>query len=48
MRWLDLIFIVPMSLLVSYLPTYGFWSIIVNTLIVILFVWLSFGIPYRC
>lgn len=41
MGWLDLIFIVPMSLLFSYLPTYGFCSIIVNTFVVIFF---SFGL----
>lgn len=39
--WLDLIFIVPMFLLYSYLPTYNFWSILVNVIIVIFF---AFGL----
>ncbi|MFD2760327.1 DUF6007 family protein [Lentibacillus juripiscarius] len=35
--WLDLIFIVPMFLLFSYLPTYNFWSILVNVIVVVFF-----------
>ncbi|GAB4073055.1 DUF6007 family protein [Barrientosiimonas marina] len=38
---LDLIFIIPMFLLFSYLPVYNFWSIIINTIIVIFF---AFGL----
>ncbi|OEH53156.1 hypothetical protein AQ616_17910 [Oceanobacillus sp. E9] len=41
MGWLDLIFIIPMFLLFSYLPTYNFWSILLNVIIVIFF---SFGL----
>jgi len=39
--WLDLIFIIPMSLLFSYLPFYNFWSILINAIIVIFF---TFGL----
>lgn len=38
---LDLIFLIPMFLLFSYLPSYNFLSILLNVIIVILF---TFGL----
>lgn len=38
---LDLIFIIPMFLLFSYLPMYNFWSILLNVIVVIFF---AFGL----
>lgn len=34
--WLDLIFLIPLSFLYIYLPTYNFISILLNVLIIIL------------
>nr|WP_121604167.1 DUF6007 family protein [Virgibacillus sp. Bac332] len=38
---LDLIFIVPMFMLFSYLPSYNVWSVLLNIVIVIFF---AFGL----
>ena len=38
---LELIFIIPMFLLFSYLPSYNFWSILLNVIIVMFF---AFGL----
>lgn len=34
--WLDLIFLIPLFFLYTYLPTYNFLSILLNVLIIIL------------
>nr|WP_093338110.1 DUF6007 family protein [Salibacterium halotolerans] len=34
MGWLDLIFVIPMFLLFSYLPVYNVWSIVLNVMII--------------
>ncbi|GAA0441821.1 DUF6007 family protein [Lentibacillus halophilus] len=41
MEILDLIFIIPMFLLFSYLPSYNIWSILFNVIIAIFF---AFGL----
>ncbi len=35
--WWDIIFLIPMFLLFSYLPTYNTWCILLNVIIIIFF-----------
>ncbi|OZT79665.1 hypothetical protein CHL76_12075 [Marinococcus halophilus] len=43
MAILDFIYIIPMFMLFSYLPTYGFWSGLLNLVIIVL---VGFGLAY--
>ncbi|GAA0433038.1 hypothetical protein GCM10008934_23140 [Virgibacillus salarius] len=46
---LDLIFIVPMFMLFSYLPSYNVWSVLLNIVIFYIFCfWFSYGFSHYC